>query len=94
MNEEKISPQLTPEETVKRGEEIYEKELKEKLEPKEEGKFVAIEIESKKYYVGNTKEEALDLAKKDFPTKVFFVRRIGELERVSSIYSFDSFRRI
>ncbi|PIR71745.1 MAG: hypothetical protein COX89_01195 [Candidatus Nealsonbacteria bacterium CG_4_10_14_0_2_um_filter_37_10] len=89
MNEEKTSPQITPEEIAKQGEEIYEKEFRKKLEPKESGKYVAIEVESKKYFIGGTKEEALDEAQKVFPNKIFFVRRIGELEKVASKYSFD-----
>ena len=89
MNEEQNMPQLVPEEIAKTGEEFYQKELKNKLEPKENGKYVAIEVESKQYFIGGTKEEALDSAQKVFPNKVFFVRRIGELEKVSSKYSFD-----
>lgn len=85
MNEENLITQLSPDEIIKRGEEIYEKNLKNKLEPQMAGKFVVIEVESGESYVENTKEEALDRAKKDFPYKVFFVRRIGELERISSL---------
>lgn len=89
MNEEKKSSKLIPEEIATKGEEIYEKELKDNLEPQESGKYVAIEVESKKYFIGSTKEEALDKAQEVFPDKIFFVRKIGELERVSSKYSFD-----
>ena len=89
MNEEKTLPQINPEEIAKRGGEIYEKEFRKELEPKEIGKYIAIEVESKKYFIGETKEEALDEAQKIFPDKIFFVRRIGELEKVSSKYSFD-----
>lgn len=87
MSEENPTSQLSPEEVVKKGEEIYDKKLKNELEPQEVGKFVAIEIESEKYYVKDTKEEALDCAQNDFPDKLFFVRRIGELERVSCLRS-------
>jgi len=61
MSEENLAPQLSPEEIIKMGEEIYEKNLKDKLEPQMAGKFVAIEVESGKDYVENTKEEALDV---------------------------------
>lgn len=89
MNEEKKSLQLGPEEIAKKGDEIYQKELKSKLEPQENGKYIAIEVKSKRYFIGITKEEVLDQAQKVFPDKIFFVRRIGELEKVSSKYSFD-----
>ncbi len=90
MSGENPTPQLSPEEIIKRGEEIYEKNLKDKLEPQMAGKFVAIEVESGKDYVANTKEEAIDCAKNDFSNKVFFVRRIGELERISSLRFSDT----
>lgn len=89
MNEETKLAQINTEEIAGKGEEFYQKELKDKLEPEKNGKFVAIEVESKKYFVGETKETALDQAQEVFPDKIFFVRRIGELERVSSEYSFD-----
>jgi len=89
MNEEKTLSQISPEEIAKRGGEIYEKEFRKDLEPKEIGKYIAIEVESKKYFIGETKEKVLDEAQKIFPNKIFFVRRIGELEKISSKYSFD-----
>ncbi len=89
MAEDKLISQFKIEELAKNGEEIYQKELKNKLEPEKNGKYVAIEAASNQYFIGETKEEALDLAQKSFPDKIFFVRRIGELEKVSSKYSFD-----
>lgn len=89
MNEEKVLPQVKIEEIAKKGEEIYQQELRNRLEPQESGKYVAIEIESKEYFIGRTKEEALDQAQESFSNKVFFVRKIGELEKISSKYSFD-----
>ena len=89
MAEEKFISQLKIEELAKNGEEIYQKKLKSQLEPEKNGKYVAIEIMSSQYFIGETKEEALDSAQKSFPDTIFFVRRIGELEKVSSKYSFD-----
>lgn len=85
INETK-NPPIIPEEIAKKGEEIYQKKFKNQLEPKENGKYIAIEIDSKKHFIGETKEEALDMAQKTFPKRIFFVRRIGELEKISSIY--------
>ncbi len=59
------------------GEEIYERKLKAKLEPKYKGKFVVIEVESGKYFVGDTLGEAADKAEAKFPHKVFYIKRIG-----------------
>lgn len=58
------------------GSKIY-KRIKEDYEPRENGKFLAIEIDSQKTYLGHTSEEALDLAKKNHPDKVFYVIKIG-----------------
>jgi len=89
MSNEKDISQLHTEEITNKGEEIYKEKLQKILEPAEKGKYVAIEVESGQYFVGETKEEAIDKAQKVFPNKVFFVRRIGELEKVSFRYSFD-----
>ena len=58
------------------GAKIYEG-LKKDFEPKENGKFLAIEIESKSVYLGKTSAEALVKAKEKHPDKLFFVVKIG-----------------
>lgn len=58
------------------GSKIYER-IKKDYEPRENGKFLAIEINTQKTYLGHTSEEALDLAKKNHPDKVFYVVRVG-----------------
>jgi hypothetical protein len=52
-------------------------EIKAKYDPKENGKFLAIDVDSKKVYLGNASAEAVVLAKKDHPNKVFYVVKIG-----------------
>lgn len=75
----KIKPMLTinPAEIVRRGEEIYQNELREKLEKEYLGKFVAIEINSKNYFLGETQIEATEKARKKFPDKVTYLIKIG-----------------
>ncbi len=58
------------------GAKIYE-QIKFDYDPKEKGKFLAIDIDSKKVYLGNTGAEALELARKNHPNKVFYVVKIG-----------------
>lgn len=58
------------------GKKIYE-QIKEQYEPHENGKFLAIEVESGKSYVGITTVEALEKARNSHPDKVFYVTRIG-----------------
>ncbi len=58
------------------GEKIYG-QIKADYDPKEKGKFLAIEIEHKKIYLGATSVEALSLARQNHPGKVFYVVKIG-----------------
>ncbi len=52
------------------GAKVYE-QIKLNYDPKERGKFLAIDIESKKTYLGNTSAEAVELARQNHPNKVF-----------------------
>lgn len=58
------------------GAKIYE-EIKINYDPKEKGKFLAIDIDSKNVYLGNTSAEALELARQSHPNKIFYVVKIG-----------------
>ena len=62
---------------ARKGEQIYQNELTEKLEKEHIGRFVAIEVESKEYFLGDNQIDALTLARKKFPTKVFYLVKIG-----------------
>lgn len=64
--------------------------LKPQLEPSNNGKYVVIEVNSGKHFIGDTKDEAMEKARKEFPGILLFVRRIGELEK-NSHYSLTSF---
>jgi len=58
------------------GAKIYA-QVKVNYDPKEKGKFLAIDIESKKAYLGNTSAEALELARSKHPNNIFYVVKIG-----------------
>ncbi len=58
------------------GAEIYDT-IKSQYEPTQNGKFLAIDIESKDTFIGNTSSEAVELARKAHPNKVFYVVKIG-----------------
>lgn len=68
---------LNPEIIAARGEKVYQEQLKDVLEKDHKGEFVAIEVESAKYFLGKSPEEALEKAKKEFPEKIFHLIRIG-----------------
>ena len=64
------------EKIAKRGLEIYE-EIKSQYGASHRGKFLAIDIESKDIFLGNTTSEAVERAKKEYPGKIFYVVKIG-----------------
>jgi len=47
------------------------------------GQYIAIDIDSGKYFLGETREQAMALARRTLPNKIMFVRRVGELEKVA-----------
>ncbi len=61
---------------AEKGARIYEK-IKIRYDPKYKGKFLAIEVDSEKGYLGDTSAEAVELAKKEHPNKIFYVVKIG-----------------
>lgn len=61
---------------AKEGTKIYD-DVKSDYDPKEHGKFMAIEIDSKSVYLAKTGAEALELARKKHPNKIFYVVKIG-----------------
>jgi len=75
MNEE-LMKKTDIQKIAQDGQKIYEK-IKVNYDPKEKGKFLAIEVESGKEYLGNTSAEAIELAKTAHPNKVFYVVKIG-----------------
>ncbi len=69
-------PTVYPSEIAQKGEKVYQKVSKQ-IEKKYLGDFMAIEVESGKYFLGQTQMEAIEKAKKRFPTKVFYLMKIG-----------------
>lgn len=64
------------EKIAEEGSRIYGR-IKARYGTKERGKFLAIDIDSQRTYLGTTSAEALARAKKEYPHKVFYVVKIG-----------------
>ncbi|MFA4975726.1 MAG: hypothetical protein WC839_00770 [Candidatus Paceibacterota bacterium] len=64
------------EKIAKEGAKIYE-QVKDKYEPKYNGKFLAIEIGSKDVFFAETSADAVVLARKKYSKKIFYVVKIG-----------------
>lgn len=74
--QDELIKQSNIQEIARRGSEIYGK-LRVKFEPNENGKFLAIDVDTEKTYLGNTSAEAVEKARQENPGKVFYVMKIG-----------------
>jgi len=68
---------LSPEIIAEKGEKIYQEQLKNVLEKDHKGEFVATDVETAKYFLGKSPEEALEKGKEEFLDKIFHLIRIG-----------------
>ena len=76
MNNDDLIKKADIQKIAEAGAKIYET-VKMQYEPAKNGKFLAIDIESKDTYISNTSSEAVELARKAHPNKVFYVVKIG-----------------
>ncbi len=76
MNNNDLIKKADIQKIAEAGARIYET-IKLQYEPAQNGKFMAIDIESKEIFIGNTSSEAVELARKTYPNKVFYVVKIG-----------------
>jgi hypothetical protein len=60
-----------------RGKRFYDEHLKASLEPEHNGRFVAIEPDSGRYFLGDTLLEATHAGRAAMPDKQFYLNRIG-----------------
>ena len=73
----KTQPRYSKEEFAGRGDEIYERELYPVLEKDNEGKFVAIDIETGAYEIDVDELAASDRLRARVPNAQIWLRRIG-----------------
>ena len=79
----------SPKEVAKKGEEIYNTKLKSALEPKEKGKFVAIDVISGEYFLGDSILEALEKAQAKYPDRIFHTIKVG----YQGVFEMSSYKR-
>ena len=70
-------PRYSKDEFARRGDEIYERDLRSILEKGNEGKFVAIDIETGAYEVDGNELVAADRLLTRAPNAQIWLRRIG-----------------
>jgi hypothetical protein len=76
MPSEELMKQADIQRIAAEGTKIY-KDIKAQYDPKEKGKFLAIDIDTKKAYLADTSADAVVAARKDNPEKIFYVVKIG-----------------
>ncbi|MBI4226585.1 hypothetical protein HY612_05740 [Candidatus Roizmanbacteria bacterium] len=69
-------PTIYPDQLAQKGENIYNA-VKDRLEKENKGKFMAIEVDSGKYFIGKNQIEVFEKARKKFPKKIFYFIKIG-----------------
>lgn len=65
------------EDFIERGKRLYDEELRGELEPENAGRFLAVEPDSGKYFLGDTDVEALTAAREAMPDSIFYLVRVG-----------------
>lgn len=76
MDPQELMKNTDLEKIATQGALIYQ-EVKSKYEPTSNGKFLAIDIDSKEQYPATTSAEAVVAARQAHPGKVFYVVKIG-----------------
>ena len=69
------------EDVLRSGELIYLETLKKELEIKNFGQYLVIDTETGKYVVKESQLEAVETAKKDLGDKLFYIVKIGSLDK-------------
>jgi hypothetical protein len=73
----KVQPRYSKEEFARRGDEIYERELRSLLEAEHQGEFVAIDIETGTYETNTDELTVSDRLLARVPNAQIWLRRIG-----------------
>jgi hypothetical protein len=80
MNVSSQQPRWSAEETARRGSAIYESKIRSLVEPGNEGKVVAIDIDTEDYAVADTALKASDVLFAKHPDAEIWFVRIGHRE--------------
>ncbi|HEV8587582.1 MAG TPA: hypothetical protein VGQ72_01805 [Pyrinomonadaceae bacterium] len=74
---EKVVISGAEDEFVRRARELYDQKLRVVLEPNQQGRYVAIEPDTGRYFLGDTGTAALVEAHTSMPKHSFYLARIG-----------------
>lgn len=65
------------EEIVRRGEELYEREIRARLDPQHRGRFLVLDVRSGEYEIADTAIEAIDRLRSRKPGAMLYILRVG-----------------
>lgn len=67
-------------ERLRLGEEIYEREIRERVEPEHDGRMVAVDVETGDYFLADRGLNAFLLARRERPDGAFCLLRVGRVD--------------
>ncbi len=70
-------PRYTKEEVAARGQEIYERQLRAKLEPTQDGKYLVIDIETGEYEIDDDDVAVMKRAAAKHPADALYGMQVG-----------------
>jgi len=68
---------ISREEFVRRGQDYYDRFLRDKLEPEHKGKYLVLDIETGEYEMDADEMAAIDRARARMPETLFYILRVG-----------------
>lgn len=82
----------TKEEIARQGREIYDREIRRKVEGDHDGEFLVVDITSGRFSMGQDSEEAFEGAEEENPEGVFYLMRVGRkaAHRIGSSAAFST----
>ena len=69
--------QITPPEVSRRATAIYERDIRPRVEPEHEGRFLVVDVESGAYALADDELEAFDRPRGKAPEGVLYLLRVG-----------------
>lgn len=76
IDQEELIKNADIQKIAEEGAKIYEL-VRSRYEPNYNGKFLAIDVDSKEVFLGDTSSGSVELARKAHPNRVFYVVKIG-----------------
>jgi hypothetical protein len=70
-------PRYSSDEIVERGQALYDQQIREKVEPQQNGKFLVVDIETGEYEVDSNSVAALERATAKHPDPALYLVRVG-----------------